>query len=484
MTDQFTPPGWLPGPETWPYWLPTAQPNPFKVPPVPNDASDQIRAQWWRQATGADGDAATAQRDDFRDRTNPAWLRSAMPTAGGILGPFPQLNDSPTTPSGGGGILGSFGQPNNQWDQSSLALSNSGTSSPPNGGILAPLERLTSPSGQSVPAWLQSMMPFGANFGSSALPGSSQWGHLQAPANWPSSVPSPTGSDWLALSRKAVEPITSYPQTYSDMNREAREQIAHGLEQVRQAYQPGVHDPIGFLKGLGNVGLGTFGYVGSPINAALRTIAGKPIEGATSIPKEYTEFALSLGIPGLGLRSAAPARPATPSLRDLPGWIQDAPFARPLTPLEHVQRMRYNQLYNTLREIDPTNPQLSALDTSRWFPQSGDSYLLYHQIEKLKEQLRKQPSAFDVEVQPKIAALDDHHNFVTKWAPKFRRLGIEPNDYNSFLDAGRHRLLDYGPDPFTRQWDDFFVSDRPQTIEGAFEHLSKIMQQSPWWKVP
>src|SRR5262249_3914073 len=111
---------------------------------------------------------------------------------------------------------------------------------------------------------------------------------------------SPGADDWVSLARKAIEPITSYPPTYLQMNREAREQVGHGLEQISQACRPGVHDPIGFIKGLGNVGLGSIGYVGSPVHAALRTVAGKPFENVFGIPKEYTEFALSLGLPALG----------------------------------------------------------------------------------------------------------------------------------------------------------------------------------------
>jgi hypothetical protein len=127
-------------------------------------------------------------------------------------------------------------------------------------------------------------------------------------------APAP-GVDWLALAGKAIEPLTSYPETYSRMNRESREQMGRGIDQIKAAYEPGVHDPIGFVTGLGNVALGTLGYAASPISAGLRTIVGKPFEETIGIPKEYSEFAASLGIPGLGLRSAFSGRPASVSLR-------------------------------------------------------------------------------------------------------------------------------------------------------------------------
>jgi hypothetical protein len=123
MTDQFPPPGWLPRPATWPYWLPTTQ-------------------------LSNAGDHAAA------------WLRSAMPpiSNGGILGSFPHMNDADAeiSPNRSGGILGSFGPLSGPSDQSIR------------GGILAPLERLNPGRPQAIPAWLQSAMPFAANAGSAA----------------------------------------------------------------------------------------------------------------------------------------------------------------------------------------------------------------------------------------------------------------------------------------------------------------------------
>jgi hypothetical protein len=124
MSDQFPPPGWLPGPETWPYWLPTTQ----------------LSNAW--------------------DQAAPAWPRSTIPpiSNGGILGSVPHMNDADAeiSPSRSGGILGSFGQPNDSSDQSTR------------GGILAPLERLNPGRPQAFPAWLQSAMPLAANAGSAA----------------------------------------------------------------------------------------------------------------------------------------------------------------------------------------------------------------------------------------------------------------------------------------------------------------------------
>lgn len=91
---------------------------------------------------------------------------------------------------------------------------------------------------------------------------------------------------------KALQPITSYPETYSRMNRESREQVSRGVGQL--SHPEGAMD---VAKGAGNVALGSLGFVSSPINAAIDTVAGKPIEENTGIPAGYTDFAVSLGLP-------------------------------------------------------------------------------------------------------------------------------------------------------------------------------------------
>ncbi len=120
----------------------------------------------------------------------------------------------------------------------------------------------------------------------------------------------------LSPIQKAVNPITSYPETYQRMNRGARDQISRGVDQISnpdsltdlQAH--GISD---VLTGAGNVALGTLGYVASPITAAYRSIAGQPVEDVTGIPREYTEFAAQLATPGIGLTGAAKPAPAVSS---------------------------------------------------------------------------------------------------------------------------------------------------------------------------
>src|SRR5258708_40008770 len=90
-----------------------------------------------------------------------------------------------------------------------------------------------------------------------------------------------------SMLEQAATPIMSYPETYGQLNREAREQIGHGVSQLTGDESSTWER----AKGAGNVALGTMGYAASPINAALRTVVGRPLENVTGVPKEYSEFA-------------------------------------------------------------------------------------------------------------------------------------------------------------------------------------------------
>jgi hypothetical protein len=104
----------------------------------------------------------------------------------------------------------------------------------------------------------------------------------------------------------ALQPITEYGPTYHTMRRDAQDQMGRGVDQIRSA--GGVGDVAG---GALNTALGGIGYVASPVNAALRSFVGRPVEQITGIPAEYTDFAASLAIPGIGMTKLAPRGPAS-----------------------------------------------------------------------------------------------------------------------------------------------------------------------------
>jgi hypothetical protein len=130
---------------------------------------------------------------------------------------------------------------------------------------------------------------------------------------------------------KAFEPITSYPQTYLQMMREGRDQMVRGYQQLTEPAPP--FDPVNdaqlpdsrawrAAKGAVNLGFGAAEYTLSPINAGLRTIVGKPFEENFGIPKEYTEFAASLAMPGFGMTGFGPAKSVAPAPRPGPPTYQ------------------------------------------------------------------------------------------------------------------------------------------------------------------
>ncbi len=121
----------------------------------------------------------------------------------------------------------------------------------------------------------------------------------------------------LTRVEKGLEPITSYIPTERQMARESLEQVGRGARQLAGSGDAPLNKALrlfmdehpeedsapGFkerVKGAANVGLGGISYVSAPINAALRTFLGKPVEENIGIPKEYTEFAAGLALPIVG----------------------------------------------------------------------------------------------------------------------------------------------------------------------------------------
>jgi hypothetical protein len=130
----------------------------------------------------------------------------------------------------------------------------------------------------------------------------------------------------LSPVQKAINPITSYPETYQRMNKEARDMVSSGADQLVRGFgnaKEASLDGLGDAAiGAGKVALGSLGYIASPINAAYRSIIGQPVEDTTGIPREYTEFAAQLATPGIGLpgsvRAPAPNIPRSAPVAPAP----------------------------------------------------------------------------------------------------------------------------------------------------------------------
>lgn len=85
--------------------------------------------------------------------------------------------------------------------------------------------------------------------------------------------PAAERSRLIRLLMSAVEPITSYPATYAEMNREGRDAMSAGAARMTAPDA----DLWERAKGAGIAGLGALEFVSSPVNAALRTAVGEPI---------------------------------------------------------------------------------------------------------------------------------------------------------------------------------------------------------------
>src|SRR5262249_9669209 len=74
--------------------------------------------------------------------------------------------------------------------------------------------------------------------------------------------------------------------------------FARGADQIQDAFgqsEPEEGRVWSALEGAGNTALGGYQYLASPVDAALRTIVGKPLEENFGIPHQYSELAAAAG---------------------------------------------------------------------------------------------------------------------------------------------------------------------------------------------
>lgn len=99
---------------------------------------------------------------------------------------------------------------------------------------------------------------------------------------------------------KALEPITSWPAEYAKSRQQAYDRMSEGFQQATHPdslTDPQAHGLWDVAAGAAKMGMGGLEFLTSPVNAAIHTIAGKPIEENTGLPAEYTDFAASLALP-------------------------------------------------------------------------------------------------------------------------------------------------------------------------------------------
>jgi hypothetical protein len=159
----------------------------------------------------------------------------------------------------------------------------------------------------------------------------------------PPSANAPALDDELQRSARLTrgEPSNkfSYGSVYPQMVRESVDVMSQG---ARQAMEGG--DWLEKAKGAGMAALGGLSYAASPINAALRVAVGNPVEQLTGVPRDYTEFAAGLAVPGFGLPSASlkAAKPGAPTV----GALKDAYDTAKNSPAVEAVQIKPTALIN------------------------------------------------------------------------------------------------------------------------------------------
>src|SRR6516162_9837848 len=91
---------------------------------------------------------------------------------------------------------------------------------------------------------------------------------------------------------KALSPITGYWPTQKQISGEAMQQMRQGVGQIMHPGSLSTLEGTGLsdiLTGVGNVAAGGLGYVTSPAQSLVRSVASQPLEDVTGLPREYTE---------------------------------------------------------------------------------------------------------------------------------------------------------------------------------------------------
>lgn len=156
-----------------------------------------------------------------------------------------------------------------------------------------------------------------------------QFGTKAAPQEEPAAFDErfPEQKPQPGFAERALKPVTSYPETYMQMNREGLNQMGEGAARLQRAFTPKTGPRVGpfpdeqaanVVTGAAEMAAGGLNYATSPINAALRTVVGMPVEQLSGIPKEYTEFAAGLALP-------VPKRIPVPAARAEPRAIPKVP---------------------------------------------------------------------------------------------------------------------------------------------------------------
>ncbi len=156
----------------------------------------------------------------------------------------------------------------------------------------------------------------------------------------------------LLAGAAAIRPITTYLPTQRQFALEGIDQMREGWRDYQRYLAarpsqlptaaldeiPKLISPLRYFNDLGilKMAMGTANWLGSPINAAVHTVVGQPVEDTTGIPSKYTDFATGFALPfvkrlpgisGPSVESVRVPRVAPSALPDTAETAQGAPGA-------------------------------------------------------------------------------------------------------------------------------------------------------------
>jgi hypothetical protein len=148
------------------------------------------------------------------------------------------------------------------------------------------------------------------------------------------------------------------------------------------------------------------------------------------------------------------------------------PAGRDLTFPEENRLFLYDTAIETLRRLDPKNPQLESIYGPGWVPSNEDIQTINREIETLRRGERDLGRERD---------LEKHHNLPQEFTDEFKACGLDPDDYITYMLKKEHRLrpdgLHTGPNSWNAQWREFFRQHDDPTPDEIHEQLNSMIKQ-------
>jgi len=268
------------------------------------------------------------------------------------------------------------------------------------------------------------------------------------------------GTRLPAVGAAAVRPLTDYLPTQGQYARDGVDEMREGWRNLTTRHADEMTNHMGVslsnLKGIAQMGLGVAGYLGSPVNAAIHTIIGQPIEDATGLPSKDTDFAAGLAlpfakrVPGMSAPPVAAAR--VPAVT--PAAVADAPqYTREQANLIRnwlgIEPERFRGTVNldppALKGqlLDEHATPIGAIERSI----SPDTGMADHGFLSLEPRLQGAGFAKDI--------LRSNIDF-------YRQLGLSGVETWANADAGGYVWAKYGFVPTAKSWDTLRASLKSQ----------------------